>query len=80
MICGAPWGWSSRISRLYEEVIKLYHYRDVKRIAPDLKNNGYGLDQSTPIVNNKFLDLIRDGSADYLRGNVRFFRLFIFHS
>ncbi|EGG08412.1 uncharacterized protein MELLADRAFT_52200 [Melampsora larici-populina 98AG31] len=62
MITVAPW-----------ELIKRFHYGDLRKIAPDLKKNGIGLDQSTPIVNNKFLDLIRDGSADYLRGNIKNF-------
>lgn len=70
IISTAPWGWSSKISRLYEQLIKRYHYGDVRWVAPDLSKNGHGLDQSTPIVNDHFLELIRDGSVDYLRGNV----------
>ncbi|KAH9821883.1 hypothetical protein DFH28DRAFT_1079067 [Melampsora americana] len=70
ILCGAPWGWSSKLSRLYEEAIKRFHYRELSWVAPTVSKHGYGLDQSTPIVNNRFLNLIRDGSADYLRGNV----------
>ncbi|KAH9811541.1 hypothetical protein DFH28DRAFT_1084821 [Melampsora americana] len=67
-----PWGWSSRVSRFCEAVLRRYHYRNVDWVAP-LPDTGYGLDQLTPIVNDDFLQLIRDGSAEYLRGTTTSF-------
>lgn len=69
LIAGAPWGWSNRISRIYEKALKRFHYRDVAWVAPT-SETGYGLDQSTPIVNDQFLQYIREGSANYIRGQV----------
>lgn len=64
-----PWGWSNRISRFCEAALKKFHYRDVAWLAPT-PETGYGLDQSTPIVNDQFIQYVREGSANYLRGQV----------
>lgn len=76
-----PWGWSSRISRLSEELLRRFHYRDLAWLSPR-PDTGYGLDRSTPIVNDHFFELVRRGSADYVRGVVSdfgfLFLLFLF--
>lgn len=44
-------------------------YRDQIDLAPSAIN-GKGLFESTPIVNNEFLQQVRNGSIDYKRGDI----------
>lgn len=61
-----PFGREMPFSFVPELFLKTFHYRDLtEKMAPV-----QGFYTGTPIVNNKVLSLVREGKADYERGDV----------
>jgi hypothetical protein len=60
-----PFGRQMPLSWVWESFIRWYHYGDLSDLAPSDK----GVFEGTPVVNNKFLDDIRAGKCDYVRGD-----------
>lgn len=61
-----PLGRETWLSWIPETLLKLFHYRGLsEKMAPT-----QGFYTGTPIVNSSVLYAIRDGKADYLRGDV----------
>ena len=52
-------------SFLWEGLLKFVHYRGVEDLVPD---NGAGLFEGTPVVNDTFLKHIREQRCKYIRG------------
>lgn len=60
-----PFGREMQLSFIPEWFIRTFHYRDLKDLSPAHK----GLFEGTPIVNDDFLNHIRQGSVAYKRGD-----------
>lgn len=63
-----PFGRQTPTSWIPEWFIRLAHYRDLVTISPSPKT-GKGLFEGTPIVNDEFLQHIREGKTQYIRGD-----------
>lgn len=62
-----PYGRQTILSKIPEFFIRKLHYRDLEqKMAP---TQGFYID--TPIVNSSALQHIRQGKADYLRGDIK---------
>ena len=57
------------LSFVWEWFIRTFHYRDLKDLSP----KGLGIYEGTPVVNNAFLDHIRAGKIEYIRGDTERF-------
>jgi len=62
-------GSETIFSWIPEGILRLFFYRDLYDIAPP-KNTGKGLFTETPMVNTEVLDLVRNGHASWLRGDI----------
>ncbi|WFD19775.1 hypothetical protein MCAP1_002011 [Malassezia caprae] len=61
-----PFGREMPLSFIPEYLIKKFHYRDLaEKMCPT-----QGFFTGTPIVNNTFLTHVREGNADYHRGDI----------
>ncbi|WFD01261.1 hypothetical protein MYAM1_004023 [Malassezia yamatoensis] len=61
-----PFGREMPLSSIPEYLIKRFHYRDLQeKMAPT-----QGFYTGTPIVNDEVLSLVRQGKADYQRGDI----------
>ena len=58
-------GYESSLSWIPEYLLRHFFYRDLKDLAPAKK----GLFTSTPMCNNDVLEQIRQGKAEWLRGD-----------
>ncbi|BFZ64366.1 hypothetical protein YB2330_005509 [Saitoella coloradoensis] len=63
-----PFGHETVFSFIPEFLLRTFFYRDLKSIAPP--PGGKGLFSSTPMVNSTALELIRQGRARWLRGDI----------
>lgn len=62
-----PFGRETHLSKIPEFLLRKLHYRDLEeKMAP---TQGFYVD--TPIVNSSALQHIRQGKADYLRGDIK---------
>jgi len=59
-----PFSW------IPEQLLRLFFYRDLKDIAPPA-SSGKGIFMETPMVNNDVLEQIRNGKAEWLRGDIK---------
>ena len=59
-------GRETTLSWLPETALRLFFYRDLEQIAP----SGRGLFTETPMVNSRIFDEIREGRAEWLRGDI----------
>ncbi|KDE08675.1 hypothetical protein MVLG_01133 [Microbotryum lychnidis-dioicae p1A1 Lamole] len=64
-----PFGREMPLSFIPEWFIRAFHYRDLANLSPKRK----GIFQGTPIVNNDFLNHIREGKIAYKRGDTQEF-------
>nr|POE85121.1 baeyer-villiger monooxygenase [Quercus suber] len=62
-------GAETPLSFIPERLLRLFFYRDLRDIAP-APESGKGLFTETPMVNNDVLEQIRDGKAEWLRGDI----------
>ncbi|TNY23363.1 hypothetical protein DMC30DRAFT_389757 [Rhodotorula diobovata] len=62
-----PFGREMPLSFIPEWLIRTFHYRDLASLSPVDK----GLYQGTPIVNDEFLEHIRQGKIEYKRGDTK---------
>jgi cation diffusion facilitator CzcD-associated flavoprotein CzcO len=62
-------GAETPFSWIPETLLRKFFYRDLKDLAPTDK----GLFTGTPMVNSDVMDKIRDGSAEWLRGDIKGF-------
>lgn len=62
-------GSETILSWIPETILRLFFYRDLRDIAPP-RNSGKGLFTETPMVNDDVLDLVRNGTASWLRGDI----------
>lgn len=60
-----PFGREMPLSFLWESFLKNWHYYGVKDLTPAHA----GLFEGTPVVNDKFLHHVKDGSCKYVRGD-----------
>ncbi|VDB98181.1 unnamed protein product [Peniophora sp. CBMAI 1063] len=65
IISAQPFGQEMPLSFVWEWFIRTFHYRDLKDLSP----KGLGIYEGTPVVNNAFLDHIRAGKVQYIRGD-----------
>ncbi|KAF2671062.1 FAD/NAD(P)-binding domain-containing protein [Microthyrium microscopicum] len=65
------YGGETMFSWIPESLLRIFFYRDLKDLAPPPGSSG--LFTSTPMVNTEVLDLIRNGKADWLRGDIKHF-------
>lgn len=65
-------GAETPFSWIPESLLRLFFYRDLSDISPP-KGSGKGLFMETPMVNNDVLEQIRDGNAEWLRGDIKRF-------
>ncbi|GAA96757.1 uncharacterized protein L969DRAFT_67256 [Mixia osmundae IAM 14324] len=61
-----PLGRQTPLSFIPEWLLRTFHYRDLQDISPYKK----GVYAGTPIVNNSFLEHIRQGRVTYARGDL----------
>jgi hypothetical protein len=59
-------GQETMFSWIPESILRLFFYRDLKDLSPSSK----GLFTETPMVNSEIFDLIREGKARWLRGDI----------
>ena len=69
IISAQPFGQEMPLSFVWEWFIRTFHYRDLKDLSP----KGLGIYEGTPVVNNAFLDHIRAGKIEYIRGDTERF-------
>jgi hypothetical protein len=62
-----PFGRQMPLSFLWEKFITWWNYHGVRDLTPAHK----GIFEGTPVVNDEFLDHVRDGRCDYVRGDTR---------
>ena len=67
MLALQPFGREMPLSFIPEWLIRLFHYRDLRHLAPAKK----GLFEATPIVNNDFLAHVRAGAISYRRASTK---------
>jgi cation diffusion facilitator CzcD-associated flavoprotein CzcO len=67
LVACQPFGRQMPLSFLWERYLKTFHYHGAAR---SLIPQDRGLFEGTPIVNNKFLNHVRAGKCEYLRGSV----------
>ncbi|TFK56995.1 FAD/NAD(P)-binding domain-containing protein [Heliocybe sulcata] len=60
-----PFGRETPLSFIWEWFLKIWHYRDLKDLAPAHR----GIFEGTPVVNDEFLDHVRAGKCSYIRGD-----------
>jgi len=65
------YGGETIFSWIPEWFLRVFFYRDLKDLAPP--SGSSGLFEGTPMVNNEVFDLIRNGDADWLRGDIKHF-------
>lgn len=61
-------GYETFFSVIPEHLLRKFFYRDLKDLAPA---HGQGLYQGTPMCNDEVLDQIREGKAQWLRGDIK---------
>ncbi|KAF1345398.1 putative dimethylaniline monooxygenase [Delphinella strobiligena] len=61
-------GQETIFSWIPENLLRIFFYRDLADISPP-RGEG-GLFEETPMVNNDILEQIRDGTAEWLRGDI----------
>ncbi|EKM51088.1 uncharacterized protein PHACADRAFT_212988 [Phanerochaete carnosa HHB-10118-sp] len=66
LIAAQPFGREMPLSFLWEKFITLWNYHGVQDLTPA----HLGLFQGTPIVNEEFLDHVRAGRCEYVRGDI----------
>ena len=59
-------GQETIFSWIPESILRIFFYRDLKDISP----SSGGLFTETPMVNNEIFDQIRQGKAEWLRGDI----------
>ncbi|GAA5990643.1 hypothetical protein JCM10908_003167 [Rhodotorula pacifica] len=62
-----PFGREMPLSFIPEWLIRKFHYRDLQDLSPPAK----GIFEGTPIVNDEFLQHIRQGKISYKRGDTK---------
>ena len=62
-------GGETPFSWIPEWILRLFFYRDLRDLAPPPGSKGIFTD--TPMVNDQVLDLVREGKADWLRGDIK---------
>jgi thioredoxin reductase len=62
-------GSETIFSWIPESILRLFFYRDLYDISPP-SDSGKGIFTETPMVNSQILDLIREGKATWLRGDI----------
>jgi len=67
LISAQPFGREMPLSFIPEWFLKTFHYGNLKDLAPC----GGGIFEGTPIVNNDFLKFVRQGKAEYIRGDTK---------
>ena len=66
LIAAQPFGRQMPFSFLWEKLIVLLNYRG----APELVPARVGIFEGTPVVNDEFVDSVRQGKCDYIRGDI----------
>jgi len=62
-------GSETVFSWIPESILRIFFYRDLYDLSPPQKG-AKGLFEETPMVNSEVLELIRDGKAAWLRGDI----------
>ncbi|KAF2639934.1 FAD/NAD(P)-binding domain-containing protein [Massarina eburnea CBS 473.64] len=63
-------GSETIFSWIPENLLRLFFYRDLEDLSPPKGGRGKGLFTETPMVNDDVLDLVREGKASWLRGDI----------
>ncbi|EIN10544.1 FAD/NAD(P)-binding domain-containing protein [Punctularia strigosozonata HHB-11173 SS5] len=66
-ISAQPFGREMPLSILWETFLRKWHYYGVEDLSPAHR----GIYEGTPIVNDEFLDHVRQGRCDYIRGDTK---------
>ncbi|KAI1789101.1 FAD/NAD(P)-binding domain-containing protein [Ganoderma leucocontextum] len=66
LISAQPFGRQTPFSFLWEKLIVLLNYRG----APELVPARVGIFEGTPVVNDEFVNWVREGKCDYVRGDI----------
>ncbi|PIL34408.1 hypothetical protein GSI_03183 [Ganoderma sinense ZZ0214-1] len=66
LIAAQPFGRQTPFSFLWEKLIVLLNYRD----APELVPARVGIFEGTPVVNDEFVDWVRQGKCEYVRCDI----------
>ncbi|KAI0033186.1 FAD/NAD(P)-binding domain-containing protein [Vararia minispora EC-137] len=65
LISAQPFGREMPLSFVWEWFIRTFHYRDLKDLSPA----NLGIYEGTPVVNNAFLQHVREKRIEYVRGD-----------
>ncbi len=66
LIAAQPFGRQTPFSFLWEKIIVMLNYRG----APELVPARGGIFEGTPIVNDEFVDWVREGKCEYVRADI----------
>jgi hypothetical protein len=62
-----PFGRETPLSFLWEKFITWWNYHGIENLTPTNK----GIFEGTPVVNDNFLDHVRSGRCEYIRGDTK---------
>ena len=66
LIAAQPFGRQMPLSFLWERLIVMLNYQG----APELVPARVGIFEGTPVVNDEFVDCVREGKCQYIRGDI----------
>ncbi|KAI0247010.1 FAD/NAD-P-binding domain-containing protein [Lactifluus subvellereus] len=66
LISAQPFGRQMPASSLWEKLVIFLHYRDIEALIPKI-----GIYESTPVVNDEFLQHVRAGRCTYIHADVQ---------
>ncbi|KAH9895874.1 FAD/NAD-P-binding domain-containing protein [Cubamyces lactineus] len=69
LISAQPFGREMPLSFIWEKIVAWWNYRG----APELVPARLGLFESTPVVNDEFVKLVKKGECQYVRGDIERF-------
>ncbi|TFY62202.1 hypothetical protein EVG20_g6788 [Dentipellis fragilis] len=64
-VSAQPFGREMPFSFVWERILKHWHYHGVEDLIPSAK----GIYDATPVVNDEFLEHVRTGRCEYIRGD-----------
>ncbi|CCL98883.1 uncharacterized protein FIBRA_00890 [Fibroporia radiculosa] len=67
LISAQPFGREMPLSFLWEKIVTLWNYRGLEELTPAR----LGLFEGTPVVNDEFLNHVRVGRCQYIRGDTQ---------
>ncbi|KAI0354367.1 FAD/NAD(P)-binding domain-containing protein [Trametes cingulata] len=69
LISAQPFGREMPLSFVWERVVAWWNYRGARELVPAR----LGLFEGTPVVNDEFVGLVKEGKCEYVRGDIERF-------